>query len=146
MCNPKNTWQGGCVIQLMPTIMTAREPIALSYLSFQLTFSYIELQCDQQSVVVKTNIQNTGKYEESITSSHFILGSDGREVLPNVSYISEEHKHGMLWAWKRLKPGEICTVILKFIIDPNLSEYEFKYNYKKIPQVIKRFQLYNDNE
>ncbi|HIW34525.1 MAG TPA: hypothetical protein IAA29_17250 [Candidatus Paenibacillus intestinavium] len=130
----------------MPTIMTSTEPITLSYLSFQLTFSCIELQRDQQSVVIKTNIQNTGNYEESISSNHFILASNVREALPNVSYISEERKHGMIWAWKRLKPGEICTVILKFHIDPNLSDYEFKYNYKKIPQIIKRFQTCHDNE
>jgi len=126
--------------------MTSTEPIALSYSSFQLTFSNFELQCDQQSVVVQTNVKNTGKYEESITSNNFMLVSGNKEVLPNVSYISEEHKHGMIWVWKRLKPGDVCTVILKFIIDPNLSEYEFKYNYKKIPQVIKRFQVRNDNE
>jgi|GEM_PF-1321849 len=139
-------WQGGCVFQLMPTIMTSAEPITLSYLSFQLTFSMIELQRDQQSVVIQTNVQNTGKYEESIRSNDFILVSGSREVLPNVSYISEEHKHGMIWAWKRLKPGELCTVILRFNMDPNLSEYEFKYNYRKIKQLIKRFQTRHDSE
>ncbi|URN93190.1 MAG: DUF4352 domain-containing protein [Candidatus Pristimantibacillus lignocellulolyticus] len=130
----------------MPTIMTSAEPIMLSYLSFQLTFSMIELQRDQHSVVIKTNVKNTGKYEGSISSNNFMLVSDGKEVLPNVSYISEEHKHGMIWAWKRLKPEELCTVILKFNIDPNLSEYNFKYNYRKITQLIKRFQMHGDNE
>ncbi|MCR8656010.1 hypothetical protein NV377_13565 [Paenibacillus sp. T3-5-0-4] len=126
--------------------MTSTEPIMLSYLSFQLTFSLIELQIDQQSVVIKTNVQNTGKYEGSISSNHFILAAGGREVLSNVSYISEEHKHGMIWAWKRLNPGELCTVILKFNMDPTLSEYDFKYNYRKITQLIKRFQMHNDSE
>lgn len=130
----------------MLTSATSIEPVMLSCLSFQLTFSYIELHRDQHAVILRSNIQNTGKYEESIMSNGFILAANGQEVLPNVSYISEERKHGHMWAWKRLKPGEMCTIILKFQIAPIYDDYEFKYNYRKFTQLIKRFQLRNDNE
>lgn len=121
-------------------ITTSAEPVTISYSSFQLTFSNVELHQDQHACIIRCNLQNTGKYEESISSNSFILAANMQEVRPNVSYISDLKSQGTLWAWKRIKPEDLCTIIMKFQLDSHYSNYEFKYNYRNIHQLIKRFQ------
>lgn len=125
----------------MPYSTTSIESVMLGHVGFQLTFANMELQKDPNAVIVKANVTNSGKNEEAISSQYFILASSLKEATPNVSYMSEPNKQGCLWTWKRLKPDETCTIILRYQLEPDASSYDFNYLYRQQAKLIKRFEF-----
>lgn len=123
----------------MPYSTTSIEPVTLGDSSNQLTFSGMELHGDTHAVIVKCNVMNTGKHDEAISSQYFIMTSGKSKATPKVSYISEQHKQGTLWTWKKLKPGEVCTVILRYQLESSGGNYEFNYLYRQNAKLVKTF-------
>jgi hypothetical protein len=125
----------------MPYSTTSIEPVTLGDSSYQMTFSNMELQRDMHAVIVKCNITNTGQHKESISSQYFIIAADGSEAAPKVSYISEPNKQGMLWTWKQLKPGETCTIILRYQLESTTGSYRFNYLVRQRAKLIQTFHF-----
>jgi len=125
----------------MPYSTTSIEPVTLGDSSYEMTFSNIELQRDTQAVIVKCNMMNTGNRETAISSQHFILATERGQAFPTVSYISEPNKQGTLWTWKRLKPGETCTIILRYQLESSIGSYSFKYLFRQQAKLVGTFNL-----
>lgn len=125
----------------MPYSTTSIEPVTLGDSSYEITFSNIELQRDTQAVIVKCNIMNTGINEAAISSQYFILAAESGQAFPKVSYVSEPNKQGMLWTWKKLKPGETCTIILRYQLESSTGVYSFKYLVRQQAKLIGSFNL-----
>lgn len=130
---------------MVKNLVTSTEPISLSYANIKLTFSNVELHRDHHGLILRCNLVNNGEHDENISSNSFILSSNDIEALSSVSYISDRFKQSTLWNWKTVKPNEPCTIIMKFLLNPNHSKYELKFNYRKIKHVIKRFHRSNVN-
>lgn len=117
------------------------QSITLDYADYQLSFSNLELARDAHAVIIKMNLLNTGSVEQLISSQYFALAAGHEAAYPHASYLSEPNKQGMLWTWKRLKPGEACTIILRYQHVTYANQYEFKMLYRQRFHSIKYFYL-----
>lgn len=135
-----------CLAQMATNLVTSAEPISLSYASIKLTFSNVELHQDHHALILRCNIENKGEHDEYISSHSFILSANDIEALPSVSYISDRHDQSTTWTWKSIKPNEPCTIIMKYLLNPNYTNYDLKFNFRRIKHVIKRFHRSNDNK
>lgn len=123
----------------MPFSTISPESITLEEANGQLSFSSLELERDAHAIIVKMNISNTGNIEQLISSQYFVLAANYDAVYPHASYISEPKKQGMLWTWKRLKQGEVCTIIMRYQHVPYTNHYELKMLYRQCLHTIKHF-------
>ena len=123
----------------MPFSTISPEAIKLEGANSLLSFSSLELERDAHAIIIKMNISNNGDVEQLISSQYFVLAVKHEAVYPHASYISEPNKQGMLWTWKRLKPGEACTIIMRYQHIPFTNHYELKMLYRQRLHTIKHF-------
>ncbi|MFC6331354.1 hypothetical protein ACFP56_01875 [Paenibacillus septentrionalis] len=115
------------------------ESVTLDDKNISLSFSGLELEQDAHSVIVKMVMTNCSAQEQVISSQYFVIADDIRVMYPQASYLSEPSKPGMLWSWKRLMPGEICTIIMRYDLVGKVKQYELKMIYRNHEYPIKRF-------
>ena len=123
----------------MPFTTMSKDMMTLEYAGYHLTISSLELKRDAQAVIVKMNILNSGTVEKVLSSKYFVLAANDQEVCPHASYLSEPGRPGMLWTWKRLKPSEACTIIMRYPRVNSSEQFALKMIYRQFIHTIKHF-------